>query len=439
MRFSYEEMAAASTASAEPSRTKPDRLEWFRDLGLGIFVHWSVDVQLGCVISHSLVGASEDYVQRYFRDLPAMFNPKQFDPEEWVRQFKLAGAGYVVFTTKHHNGFCMWDTETTDFNVINTPFKRDVTRELFDALRAAGLGVGVYFSPTDYHVCHRQGLEISLRPECWPTNNPGLMETNRRQLRELLTRYGDVDIVFFDGPAAGLKNLCWDLQADIVITRGDLPTPEQRIPDEPEPGPWESCFTMGTQWQFKPANESYKSGEELIQMLIETRAKGGNLLLNVGPEPTGALPWEQQRFLQEIGLWMFINHEAIRCSRPCQRTREGETWFMQSKDGKTLFLVPTDLDWMSRETALPESMASWNLRGRRGSVTLRGLHVEEGARVSVLGHDGRLLEYCEGIDVAPRIERLPDGVCIHLVNAHRITNAWDWPHPIVIRIEGARL
>src|SRR5215831_7817327 len=129
------------------SLNKPDRLEWFRDLGFGMFIHWSVDSQTGVVISHSLAGADEAYTSRFFNDLPKTFNPRKFYPQDWAALAKLAGIRYVVFTTKHHSGFAMWDTKTTSFGIMNTPFKRDITREILDAFRAQSILPGIYFSP----------------------------------------------------------------------------------------------------------------------------------------------------------------------------------------------------------------------------------------------------------------------------------------------------
>ncbi|MEO5583190.1 MAG: alpha-L-fucosidase, partial [Saprospiraceae bacterium] len=129
---------------------KPDRVQWYQDLGFGLFIHWNVDVTLGAVISHSLSGASDEYVERYFSELPKYFNPEKFNPTEWAKLAKLAGMKYVVFTTKHHSGFCMFKTETTPLNVINTPFGRDITKEIVDAFRKEGIAIGFYFSPEDF-------------------------------------------------------------------------------------------------------------------------------------------------------------------------------------------------------------------------------------------------------------------------------------------------
>ena len=131
------------------SLNQPDRLEWFRDQGFGLFIHWSVDSQLGVVISHSLVGASPDYTDRFFTELPKSFNPRQFHPEDWATLAHLAGVRYVMLTTKHHSGFAMWDTQTTPFGIMKTPFHRDIAKEVFEAFRTQGIATGVYYSPDD--------------------------------------------------------------------------------------------------------------------------------------------------------------------------------------------------------------------------------------------------------------------------------------------------
>ena len=240
-----------------------------------MFVHWSVDSQLGSVISHSMVGASDDYLDRFINDLPRSFYPDKFDPDQWARLAKLAGMKYVVFTTKHHSGFCMYDTKTTGFNVTNTPYGRDITRQIVKAFRKHGLSVGFYFSPDDFRVLHKQGRDVSRRrPEALPTNNPELMAHNKTQIRELLSNYGPINMLFLDGEPNELKQLAWRMQPDILVTRGEMETPEQKMPDEPMPGPWEANFTLGTQWHFKPTNEDYKSGTKLVEMLINiTNAK----------------------------------------------------------------------------------------------------------------------------------------------------------------------
>jgi len=147
------------TQATAQSGNKPERLRWFGDLALGLFIHWSVDSQLGTVISHSMAGASEDYVKRFIVELPKTFNPRKFYPRDWAALAKLAGIRYVIFTTKHHSGFCMWPTATTDFHIGNTPFKRDITGEIVEAFREQGIAPGMYFSPDDFAWLHRNGVK----------------------------------------------------------------------------------------------------------------------------------------------------------------------------------------------------------------------------------------------------------------------------------------
>ncbi len=403
------------------------RARWFSGLGLGLFVHWSLDVQLGSVISHSMVGASQDYLERFVHDLPKTFNPTRFDPDAWARQAKVAGVRYVVFTTKHHSGFCMFDTETTSFNVMNTPYGKDIIREVVDAFRAWDIAVGFYFSPDDFWLLHRQGYEVTRsRPEANPRNNPELMAHNRTQLRELLTHYGPVDIVFFDGEPEGLKELAWELSPQTVVTRGDMATPEQTLPDAPLPPPWEACFTLGTQWAYKPTHETYKSGTELIDMLVETRAKGGNLLLNVGPKPDGGLPIQQTDRLQELALWMFVNGEAIydTASLPVVRetlTLEHEVWY--TRKGDTVYALVTGGAWP---------------KGERKVVTLKSICATEATEVEVLGQSGNALEYRLGVSPKASWTQDDNGLHLSVMRAQRLHNDSKWPNPVVIRVTHAR-
>ena len=211
----------------EGSLNEPERLEWFRDQGFGLFIHWSVDSQLGVVISHSLPGASDDFARRFFTELPKTFNPHKFYPSDLASLAKLAGVKYVVLTAKHHSGFCLWKTKTTDFGVAHTPFKRDITAELLDAFRAQGIAPGLYFSPDDFWWLWKHNITINRRPEVQPPMQKDLLQYDRSQVRELMSNYGKIDVVFFDGPYEGLRDLAWQLQPDTVVTRGAISTPEQ--------------------------------------------------------------------------------------------------------------------------------------------------------------------------------------------------------------------
>jgi alpha-L-fucosidase len=404
----------------------PERNEAFMDWGLGMFIHWGVDVQLGSVISHSMVGASDEYLERYIRELPRSFDPGDFDPGRWAKMARLAGFEYMVFTTKHHSGFCMWPTETTDFSVKNTPFQRDVVGEYVKACRENGLKVGFYFSPDDFHFLHRQGKVIRrLADYAMITGNPDLLEFNSRQVKELFDNYGPVDVMFFDSfENDALVQLVHRLQPDCIVTRGEMETPEQNIPDAPVPGPWEACFTLGNQWQFKPSNEEYKSGTELINMLIEIRAKGGNLLINMGPDPEGRIPFEQERVFRELSLWMFVNREAIHGIRPCEKIRERDIWFTKSKDGRDVYMFLRGLE-------------RWDL-GERRYFTVRSVEATEKTSISVLGQNDKVVEYRPEISPASGFTQKEGELTFSVYRAQRLYNNRLWPNPVVVKMTNVR-
>lgn len=411
---------------AAGSRNRPERLEWFRDQGFGLFIHWGVDGQLGTVISHSLVGASDDYTNRFFNDLPKTFNPTRFDPDEWARLARIAGVRYVMFTTKHHSGFTMFPSATTPFGIASTPFKRNITAEVFDAFRAQGIAAGVYYSPDDFWWLHEHGIPIERSvPAVQPSNNPGLLAYDKAQVTELLTHYGPVDLIFFDGEANDLRELAWDLQPNIVVTRGAMVTPELSVPDSTLPGAWEACITMGTAWQYQPDNEVYKSGRELIRLLYQTRAKGGNLLLNIGPKPNGELAIEQENRLREIGLWMFVNSEAIYRVRPWivpfENVAGGDLiWFTQGKDNGPLY-------------AIVESEDVWE-RGTWREFVLHSVTASSQTTIGVLGQDDRTLEYRPGIVPQSTFSQQSDGLHIRVMRAQRLQDNSRWPNALVIKL-----
>jgi alpha-L-fucosidase len=417
-------VATGSAAVDDPevgSLNKQERLEWFRDQGFGLFIHWSVDSQLGVVISHSLVGASPEYTDRFFDELPKTFDPYEFHPLDWARLAHLAGIRYVMFTTKHHSGFAMFDTATTPFGIMHTPFHRDITKEVFDAFRSQGIAAGVYFSPDDFWWLHQHGKTIERAvPGVQPSNNPGLLEYDQTQLRELLTHYGKIDALFLDGEAAGLRDLAWKLDPDIIVTRGAIKTPELTVPGMPLPGAWETCMTMGTSWQYQPQNERYKSGGELIRLLIQTRAKGGNFLLNVGPKPNGELPIEEEERLREIALWMFVNSDAIYAVRPWVITNEGDIWFTKKKDSQTLYaMVESDTPW---------PRATWK------EFTLHSVRATAKTEVIVLGQNDQVIEYHPEITPKSSWHQEQDGLHVRVMQTQRLQDNFHWPNPPVLKV-----
>jgi alpha-L-fucosidase len=405
------------------NRNKPAREEWLRDLGFGVFLHWSLDSQLGVVISHTMVGASDDYMNRFINELPKTFDPYKYDGYRMAMQAKLAGAKYICLTVKHHSGFCLWDTKTTDYKITNTPYKKDLLKEYVDGARKAGLAVGIYYSPEDFKflydnkiVVKRGGLNLPDKVEA------AYNDLVRKQTRELFSNYGKIDMLFIDGDHKDpCKDEAWKLQPDLVITRGAVNSPEQTIPGAASDKLWESNLTMGTQWQYKPTNDDMKSGTRLIEILVETRAKGGNLLLNIGPKPDGVIADPEERRLTEISAWHFINHEAIHNVRPWVIPHEENIWFTASKDRKTVYAVLT-------------GYPNW-VRGDRKEFVLGSIKATPQTKISVLGQNDLVVEYANDKDAKSRFEQKADGLHISVVRAQRIYNNHKWPNPITVKLE----
>ena len=415
------------------SRNRPEDLEWLRDAGLGLFIHWSLDSQLGCVISHSLVGASKDYVDRFYEELPKTLNPKKWDFDHLAELARLAGFQYAVFTTKHHNGFCLWDSRTTDFNIMNTPYGKDLVKQYAEAFRKQGIKVGLYFSPEDFRYLRSQGLTITRTP--LEPYSKEVMEGYRQlltdQMTELMTSFGKIDVMFFDGgetmyneEGESLQQLCrrvaWDLQPGILITRGAIPTPEQQLPGVGVDFAWEGCITLGTAWQYQPTNETYKTGLHVIRLLTETRAKGGSLLLNIGPDANGELCRAQEDIIRELALWHFLNHEAIHNTRPWIITNEDSAWLLRSKDGSALYAVLFD-------------QKDWD-RGQRREFLLKSVKASPDTVVEVLGQTGELTEYRPDLDAHTYWEQQEDGLHISAMHAQRIYCGIQWRNPLVLKI-----
>jgi alpha-L-fucosidase len=402
---------------------KPERQEWLRDMGFGMFIHWSMDSQLGIVISHSMAGASDDYTNRFINELPKTFDPMEFDAYKIAIQAKLAGMKYIVFTTKHHSGFCMWDTKTTDFNIMNTPYNKDLLKEYVAGVRKAGLAVGFYYSPEDFNFLHENNITVRRRSlEIDDKTKTKYYQLIREQTNELFSNYGKIDVLFIDGKYKEYcKDEAWKLQPDLVITRGAVNTPEQKLPGVADDNLWESCITMGTQWQYKPTNDNLKSAGKVIEMLIETRAKGGNLLLNIGLDPFGEIPDPESRNLTELAAWQFINQEAVTNVRPWIITHEENIWFTASKDRSTVYAIITQLP-------------NWKKGGRKDFI-IGSVKATADTKISVLGQSSQLVEYHPDIDASSIFEQEDDGFHISVVRAQRIYNNGKWPNPITVKLE----
>jgi alpha-L-fucosidase len=333
--------------------------EWFIGAGFGLFVHWDHASQQGIEISWPLVGRSiipgsdgvEDFVtvEGYQSSAPT-FDPVEWDAVALARLAKRAGARYVVFTARHHAGYAMFHTAASDFGIEHSPFGRDITREFVEAIRAEGIRVGIYYSLSDWNHPDYPAMTMDDRPyaeEHWPgagdPANAGLpiaadkhrrstpeqwaryREYLRAQLTEILTGYGTIDLLWFDGEweraeeewgSADLRALIKSLQPDVVINdrllgQGDYTTPEQGFPVTAPSGPWELCLTIGQMWAWRPGDTKSKSTTSLVTTLIEVASRGGNLLLNIGPKGDGSLNESQVRTLEEIGEWMDVHAESV--------------------------------------------------------------------------------------------------------------------------------
>ena len=338
------------------------KTEVFRDAGLGLFIHWGPNSQVGTEISWPLYNASDDYIRKYY-DLAETFNPTAFDPAEWARLAKLAGMEYVVFTAKHHDGFCMFDTDLSDFKITRTPYGRDIAGMVAEAFRKEGFLVGFYYSPGDFRYQWETGKRSGHiyepdfeSPDLFGPKQKSFVDYERGHIEELLTRYGDIFMLWFDGKCEPLKKHAWRVRQDVFIGRGEIPTPEQEVPGQAADHAWESCLTTSYQWSYLPGAEVRASGE-IIENLIHIRARGGNMLLNIGPRPDGRIAPADEDLLRDLGLWMMLYGDAVRGVRPWVVTNEGDVWFTQKRSEGTVYAL-AGLEKNSRSLILKSVAAS---------------------------------------------------------------------------------
>lgn len=321
--------------SQEAAADDDARLDWWRDARFGLFIHWGPVAQKGTEIgwSRGTQVPVEEYDSLYTR-----FNPTQFSATEWAQLARDAGTKYLVITSKHHDGFSLWDSEFTDYDMMATPYGRDILRPLSDACREEGLRFSTYYSIIDwYHPDYiPRGKGDNRPPET--ANYDRYVTFMKNQLRELITNYGPLGILWFDGEweptwthehGLDLYQYVRELQPSIITNNrvdkgrrgmkgvtevggfaGDYDTPEQEIGSFQRDRPWETCMTIGTQWAWKPG-DVVKSFEECIRTLVLTCGGDGNLLLNVGPQPDGSIEARQAARLREMGDWLQRYGESI--------------------------------------------------------------------------------------------------------------------------------
>ena len=389
------------------------KLDHWQDLKFGMIIHWGLYAVPGIVESWEL--CSESWVERdstvpydqfkkWYWELSNDFNPTHFDPDQWAKAGKDAGMKYVVFTTKHHDGFCMFDTKQTNFKITAGPFKNnpksDVLKYVFDAFKKDGFMIGAYFSKPDWHseyywwpkyATPDRNNNYDIRKYPWRWNQ--FKQYTYNQISEIVNNYGTVDILWLDGgwvrprETVNAEVISWggpipewsqdvDIPAIAAMARKAQPgmlivdrtvhgpyenyqTPEQRIPSQQLDYPWESCMTLGNAWGYVP-NDKLKSSARVIHSLIEIVAKGGSLLLGVGPKPDGTLSPEVIARLHEIGIWMKKNGEAIYNTRTINLYNQGNIYFTQSKEKLRVYAlaclkegeaVPEYIEWKDFEPA----------------------------------------------------------------------------------------
>lgn len=384
-------------------------------------MHWGTYSQWGIVESWSLCsedlefikrtnGHYQDYAQykKDYENLKKTFNPTEFNPERWVEAAKDAGMKYVVFTTKHHDGFSMFDTQQTDYKITSRecPFhthpKADVTKAIFNTFRNEGFMIGAYYSKPDWHTEYywwpyfaTPNRHVNYDPAKYPERWDNFKNFTYHQVEELMSGYGNIDILWLDGGwvRPSIKNQDIEIPRIAAMARNHQPgllvvdrtvggpyenylTPEQTVPEQAMELPWESCITMGESWSYTPG-DNYKPAHQLVHMLVDIVSKGGNFLLNIGPSPKGDFDPVAYDRLKELGNWMDTNGEAIYATRPVAPFKEGKVRLTQRKNDNTLFAIYLAEE---NEYVLP------------AKIRLSTIQPSQDAHISLLG-DNSLLEF----------------------------------------------
>lgn len=419
------EQSAASDYVWPTDQQVLNKLDKWQDLKFGVLFHWGLYSVPGIVESWSICSEDEDWIPRdksmsyedykkWYWGLKDKFNPVNFNPEQWADVMEDAGMKYMLFTTKHHDGFCMFDSKYTDFSIANGAFKdnprNNVAKYVFEAFRQKNFMIGCYFSKPDWH-CEwfwnpyystpnrRQNYKIEQHKDWWKN----YQTFTENQLGELMSDYGSMDILWLDGGWVTGDDVNLDRVLEkarkthpglISVDRSirgkneNYQTPERSIPATQLNYPWESCITLSNDWGWVP-NAPYKSPEKVISILAEIVAKGGCLALGVGPTADGIIEQPVVDRLHKIGEWMRANGEAIYSTRTTSVYNDGKTWFTANKDGETLYAIYT----VSDGETLPATI-EWKGNLPKGKMTLL--------------QTGKKVKYsCEGDKV---VVKLPEGL-----------------------------
>ncbi len=372
------------------------KMEAWKDARFGMFIHWGPVSLKGTEIGWSR--GREIPVEEY-DNLYKQFSAPNFDPNSWVSVAKAAGMKYIILTTKHHDGFCLWNTRQTNFNVMNSPLHRDVVKELAEACKKQGIEFGTYYSTTDWH-----------NPD-FPLTSPGgtvKRETYdleayttylKKQVAELLLNYGPLFVLWFDVPqrfdalrGQGVIDFAHTIQPDIIINnrtgaKGDFDTPEQRVGGFQNERPWETCMTIANQWAWKP-NDEVKTLEQCLHTLIRTAGGDGNLLFNVGPKPDGTIEPLQVERLKEMGKWMDKYGYSIYGTRggPFKPT----DWGVSTRKGNTIYLHILKWNGKSVKIELPDF-----------GVEIKNCKLAAGGKLKVSKKEGKIILEFAGESLQP--------------------------------------
>ena len=348
------------TSNGQAPTNNKQKLEEWKDARFGMFIHWGPVTLKGTEIGWSR--GREIRVDEY-DNLYKKFDAPNFDANSWVTVAKEAGMKYIILTTKHHDGFCLWNTRQTDFNVMNSPLHRDVVKELAEACKKQGIAFGTYYSTTDWH-----------HPD-FPLTSPGGQVARasydldaytgylKRQVAELLLNYGPLFVLWFDVPqrfdatrGQGVIDFAHTIQPNIIINnrtgaKGDFDTPEQRVGGFQNDRPWETCMTIANQWAWKP-NDEVKSLGQCLQSLVRSAGGDGNLLFNVGPMPDGRIEPLQVERLKEMGQWLQKYGYTIYGTRggPFKPT----DWGVSTRKGNTIYLHILKWNGKNVQISLPD-------------------------------------------------------------------------------------
>lgn len=364
-------------------------IDAFKDLKFGIRIHWGLYCLIGSHESWALAGANREF-QNVYNVLFQFFNPTDFNPESWMDLFERAGIKFFTFTTKHHEGFCMWpasttqqcpqltakafnhgceylETVTNNYSIMDSPYKKDIVRSVVDTGRKRGMSVGLYYSHIDWHdpafawdpfnYYYDPTFTREADPQRWQT----FVDHEREQVRELMANYGPIDVLDFDigwpksaaKDIAGVAIMARKLQPDVIMRSrgigayGDYHTPEREIPGGPSNGLWKVIYPCGTSFSYIPS-DVYHPAEWVLETLIDVVAKGGNFEVGFGPMPNGRWAPEAVERLEYVGDWLRVNGEAIYRTRPRKVFKEGNhIWFTSTKDKRYVYAISTT--WPGRQ------------------------------------------------------------------------------------------